>query len=401
MYDLILRDATIVTSTGRLVADIAVRDGEIVYVGPRPRRAGRQEISAIGKFAMPGVIDTGALFDGDGGNKAWEHESKAAVSGGITTVIGLPYGTKPVVDGKSAAARAKKMKKHSWCNYGFWVDGDAASPETVREALDDGSAFGVVVNLTQDNEASAAARLTALVGVDGVVAVRLGRTSRDAAGINEILAVAREHNRHIHIAHLSTADELSALDPVLGELPVSCSVTPHHLFLSTDHSNPGVSRPPVRPEQDRRTLWTALRRGRVACAASDHHTSPAEGPGIPGAEFMFPLLLSAVRHGRLSLEQLVALTSEGPAKLLGLPKKGRIEKGADADMVLFSEGELCKVRASSVMSGAGWSPYLGRESSPKPDLVIVNGSIVSSKGTIAQSKPNGVLLTPPTATAST
>jgi dihydroorotase len=400
LYDLILRDATIVTSTGRLVADIAIRDGEIVYVGPRPRRAGRQDISAIGKFAMPGVIDTGGLFDGDGGNTAWEHETKAAVSGGITTVIGMPYGSKPIVDSKSAIARAKKMKKHSWCNYGFWVDGDVASTDTVREVLDEGNAFGVVINLTQDNEAEAAARLTELVGVDGVLAVRLGRTSRDAGGINAVLAVAREHNRHIHIAHLSTADELSALDPVLGELPVSCSVTPYHLFLSTDHSNPGVSLPPVRPEQDRRTLWTALRRGRVACMASDHHTSPAEGPGIPGAEFLFPLLLSAVRHGRLSLEGLVALTSEGPAALLGLPKKGRIEKGADADIVLFSEGELTKVRPASVLSGAGWSPYLGRESAPKPELVIVNGRIASRKGIIAQDKPNGVLLSPPTAVPS-
>jgi dihydroorotase-like cyclic amidohydrolase len=102
----------------------------------------------------------------------------------------------------------------------------------------------------------------------------------------------------------------------------------------------------------------------------------------------------------LSLEQLVARTSEGPAKLLGLPKKGRIEKGADADLVLFSEGELTKVRANSVLTGAGWSPYLGRESAPKPDLVIVNGRIVSTKGKIAQDKPNGVLVAPPTAVPS-
>ena len=74
-----------------------------------------------------------------------------------------------------------------------------------------------------------------------------------------------------------------------------------------------------------------------------------------------PLLrLGNAQYGRLSLELLVSLCSESPARIFGLENKGRIAKGMDADLVLFSEGEILRVQSQTLKSGAGWSPYTDR-----------------------------------------
>ena len=104
---------------------------------------------------------------------------------------------------------------------------------------------------------------------------------------------------------------------------------------------------------------------------------------------MLPLLLSAVRYGRLSLEMLVSLCSESAAEIFGLENKGRIQRGADADLVLFSEGEVDRVSTEGLVSAAGWSPYLDREVAPKPDLVFVRGQLVAENGVFVGKRPNG------------
>ena len=100
MYDIILQDATIVSSRGRQVADIAVEDGKIAYVGSRAAGKAKETISAIGKFVMPGAIDTHVHFRDPGfpHKESWETGSRAAVSGGITTVCEMPNTRPPTTD---------------------------------------------------------------------------------------------------------------------------------------------------------------------------------------------------------------------------------------------------------------------------------------------------------------
>ena len=389
MYDLIIRDATIVSSAGRQVADVAIRDGRIAYVGPRPPRRARREISAIGKFLMPGVIDTAVQFDPNGDPEIWERESKAAITGGVTTVVSLPGGDHPVIDRQSAKRRVEVASKQSWVNWGLWGAATESNRDELGKAVDDGLIVGSLAYVDNHKEgALATTGLSPWLDAPGVLAVQLEVGSDAAEEAEPVLTAARENGRPIHLIHLSTAAELSMIDPVRGDIHVTASCTPHHLFLSTEEDDGITTRPPVRPEHDRRTLWTAVKRGRLDCVASDHHPlSPTEG--VPGSELMFPLMLSAVKYGRLSLELLVSLCSESPARILGLENKGRIEKGADADLVLFSEGEVARVGETDLMSGAGWSPYVDREAAPKPDLVIVNGEIAAMRGQLVGEQPKG------------
>ncbi|MEQ1570310.1 MAG: dihydroorotase family protein [Myxococcota bacterium] len=389
MYDLIIRDATIVSSTSRLVADVAVKDGKIAYVGPRPPREAKEQLSAIGKFLMPGVIDTAVQFDPNGDPDVWERESRAAVSGGVTTVVSLPDGDSPVIDVRSARLRHQRAKAASWCDFALWGAATPSNADDLAGAVREGLLAGTLARVGSIHRGLTLEQLEAHLGNPGVLGVQLADTDDGLAAA--VLEAARRHARAIHLVHLSTAAELDRIDPVRGQMPVTTGCTPHHLFLSTDDDDAIKIRttPPVRPEQDRRTLWTAIKRGRVDVIASDHHPLPPTGDGVPGTELLFPLMLSAVKYGRLSLESLVALCSEGPARIFGLDTKGRIAKGADADLILFSEGEITKVDEADIVSSAGWSPYLNREAAPKPDLVMVRGQIVAKRGRLLADGPAG------------
>lgn len=400
MYDLIIRDATIVTSTGRQVADIAVKGGSIAYVGPRPPRRTKRELSAIGKFLMPGVIDTAAHLAPDGDASSWMAESRAAVTGGVTTMIALPCGAQPVVD-RASARRLDDALRGGWANYGLWGLATDDNRDELAAAVDEALVVAILVILGEDPESVSTDTLASFVNGPGALGVQVLtddplelRPDADGnpVGSPEAVAVlnaAREHDRAVHWVNLSTSAELDLLDPVRGDLPVTSAVTPHHLFLSEEEDSSVRIRPPLRPEKDRRTLWTALRRGRIDCLASDHHPSGEDGPGAPSAELLLPLMLSAVRYGRLSLENLVELCSEAPARVFGLERKGRIEKGADADLVLFPESELTRVTPDMLLSSAGWSPYMGREVAPKPDLVMVGGEVTAVRGGIVGDAPRG------------
>ena len=396
MYDLIIRDATIVSSDGRQVVDVAISSGKIAYVGPRPPRRGRDEIQAIGKFLMPGVVDTAVQFDPNGDPTIWERESRAAVTGGVTTVLSLPGGCSPVVDYDSAKRRAAHAGAKSWCNFGLWGAAHNGNAPQLAKATREGLLVGTLAYF--DANGGIGIRPSELQGFlegSATIGVQLDVDKNSVEESDAVLLAARSHDRPIHLVHLSTAVELDLIDPVRGDLPVTAGVTPHHLFLSTDDVDlPVNTHPPVRAEQDRRTLWTAVKRGRLDCVASDHHPSASvEAGGVPGSELLFPLMLSAVKYGRLSLELLVSLCSESPARIFGLENKGRISKGADADLVLFSEGEVTRVQSQGLMSGAGWSPYVDREAAPKPDVVIVNGQVAARMGELVLDQPTGRLVT--------
>ncbi|TVQ91684.1 MAG: hypothetical protein EA397_08735 [Deltaproteobacteria bacterium] len=397
MYDLIIRDATILAPTGRQVADVAVQDGRISYVGPRPpKRRSREEISAIGRFLMPGVIDTSVQFEPNGDPSVWARESRAAVTGGVTTVIAHPGGQQPVVDPASARARISRIGDQSWTHFALWGAANGQNAKALTSAYRQGllvGALGLFGNNPVDApHALPTSKLKHYLDHPGVLGLQLENLLGAPDSLRRSLREAAD--RWVHLVHLSTTEELVFLDPVRGEQQLTASVTPHHLFLCDEDTTPlngATTVPPVRSETDRRTLWTAVKRGRLDCLASDHHPTPAGGTeqGIPGSELLLPLLLAAVHAGRISLERMVDLCATTPARIFGLSTKGQIAPGFDADLVLLTEGELDRVNTAELASSAGWSPYADREVAPKPDLVVVGGQIASQRGFIVAEGPNG------------
>ncbi len=418
VYDLIIRDATIVHSGGRLVADVAVEDGRIAFVGSNPAGGARHEIAAIGKFLIPGVIDGDVSLESpDGSPEAlWAAESRAAAARGVTTMLHRSQRptTAAQLDAVLAAAAASSVSA-----FGVWAVAGGDDTKGLADAVAGGKACGLSLtvgegaadlDLLRKLHAEGAGLLGVLVedaaivarqkkkwqAVDSPIHNDIHPTKAALAGAKELLQLVRGSDRPVHIHQLSTANELNLLDPYRDDIPLTAGVTPQHLFLSTDTSDDGgallKTDPPIRPELDRRALWAAIKRGRVDVFSSGHvpltrdHKAVGywDAPsGLPGAETLLPLLLGAVKHGRLGLEKLVEMCCEAPARIFGLQDKGRIAEGADADLLLFSESETTKLQDDELRSLAGWSPYVGREIGIAPHLVLVGGRIVAQDGVLA------------------
>ncbi|MCP4804077.1 MAG: dihydroorotase family protein [Proteobacteria bacterium] len=430
MYDLVIQDATIVSHTGRLVADIAIKGKTIAYVGPRAPGRAREKMSAIGQFVMPGIIDSSVHLrvPGNEGYESWETASRAAISAGVTTMLDRPTGDRPTVDLASLKARRSAAKGSSRANFGFWAAATKDNLDETRRMLDAG-AIACHVDMSSEDGLlgmTDAALQTLFAETQGVIGAQAEAASAIAAGraanadveapehnlvrppaaaeaaVTRLIELVRETNRNVHISSLSTARELTLLDPLKGDLPITTEISPHHLFLNADAQKKFGAKlkidPPLRDELDRRALWTALKRNRVDAVGSGHagyrskHKNVGywDAPsGIPGLDTMFPLLMSAVHHGRLGLERMVAILSENPARIFGLKKKGVIAQGYDADLVLFTEGTLARFEKADVVTKARWSPYVGRELAPKPDLVVVNGRIVARAGELVDDEVRG------------
>lgn len=424
MYDLIIRDGTIVRSSGRLVADIAIQDGKIAYVGGNPAGKAKEEISAIGRFVMPGVIDTHVHFRDPGhpAKESWSTGSREAVRGGVTTVLDMPNTSPPTLDAETVASKLANASANSVVNFGVWVGASAESIPRISDLWDSGQVCGTKIFMGSSTGAlgvTPEVLENTFLKTKGLIGVHAeDQPTLDAAhakwkdhpnpvhndvrppeasvkAVETLIELVQRTNRHVHICHLSTAGELSALDPYRGDLPISCEVSPHHLFLSTDNaSNLGnliKVNPPVRTELDRRAMMAALKRGRLDTFGSDHapHTLEEKQQdywsapsGLPGVGTMFPLILGALKNGRIGLELMVSMCAEAPAKLFGLDGKGVIEEGADADLVLFREGVTTKLTQEMVSCHCGWSPFVGREVGVSPDFVIVGGRIASRSGVL-------------------
>jgi dihydroorotase len=431
VYDVIIRDGTILRSSGRLVADIALQDGKIAYVGGNPGGSAKEEISAIGRFVMPGVIDSHVHFRDPGhpAKETWATGSREALRGGITTVLDMPNTNPPTLDEASVREKLARAQANSVVNFGAWVGASAESIPRISDLWDAGLVCGTKIfmgdstgalGVTPEVLEAVFEKTKGLIGVHAEDQPTLEAARAKWEGtpqpihndvrppeasvkaVEILIELVRRTSRDVHICHLSTAGELAALDPYRGELPISCEVSPHHLFLSTDNAghlgNLIKVNPPIRAELDRRAMMAALKRGRLDTFGSDHapHTLAEKQTdywsapsGLPGVGTMFPLILGALKNGRIGLELMVAMCSENPARRFNLEGKGVIEEGADADLVLFREGVTTKLTADMVTCHCGWSPFVGREVGVPPDYVVVGGVIAARSGVIMDDLPKG------------
>ena len=412
MYDLIIRDATIITSEGRLVADIAVEDGRIAHVGASALGDAREEVQGIGRFVIPGVIDTQVRMrtPGAADGPEWARNSRSAVTGGVTTIFDLPDAGPGTTSHAALRAKLDQAASESVCNYGLWVGASADNLESLWEWVEAGLAIAPYARLDRTTgplgigleglDGLAAAAGERLVGVyaedpsaftTGADGSEVRPPEAAAARVEQLLALSRAHDARLHITSLSTAAELNLLDPHRGDLPITTAVAPPHLFLSEQLVGKldGATHvhPPIRPELDRRGLWAAIKRGRIDVAASDHTpidraTNTAGQAGMPGVGLLFPMLMSAVRHGRMPLERVVEMCCEAPARIFGLKGKGRIEVGAHADLVLMTEGDTERLKGPPAWATVDWSPFKGRDAGVAPKLVVVGGRIVAREGAL-------------------
>jgi carbamoyl-phosphate synthase/aspartate carbamoyltransferase/dihydroorotase len=194
------------------------------------------------------------------------------------------------------------------------------------------------------------------------------------------IGLAAAYRRPVHFCHISRRDEIELLAAARqAGLPVTCEVTPHHLFLTEADAQRlgplGDMRPRLATQADQDALWAHID-STVDCIATDHapHTlaekaSPTPPPGVPGLETSLPLMLTAVQRGRLRLDRLVELMAINPRRIFGLPEQpdAVVEIDPDARYTLADD---------RLHTRCGWTPFAGMAVQGLVRRVTLRGQVV-------------------------
>ncbi len=389
--------ASATSPSGTAPADVLIEGERIVAIGQDLDTFDHEVVDASGFLLLPGLIDVHVHVREPGAaqKEDWETATRAALAGGVTTILDMPNNEQPVVNEELARAKLAVAEQRALCDFGVYLGASADNAGLISRL--DGLVAGLKVYLgsttgsllTDDwrvlyeHLKATPAEIPVAVHAEDEQCLRaFSDTSpndhdRNRPAICAELAVchviqaARAAGRGVHVAHVSTPGEVRAIVAARVQRPdLTFEVCPHHLFLTSDDARRmggwGKVNPPLRSPAAVLDLWELLPRANLI--ATDHapHT-PAEknGPfrqapsGFPGLETKMPLLLLAVCEGRLPLAGVVRLTAAAPAHLYRLADKGALATGKHADIVAVDLSAQTAVDPAHMRSKAKWTPFAG------------------------------------------
>jgi len=421
VYDLILRGGTCVLPSGRAAADIGVSAGRIAAIGDLAAASARETIDCAALHVLPGAIDPQVHFREPG----FEHKedletgTRAAALGGITSIFEMPNTQPPTTTADALADKFARARGRAWCDHAFFVGATPDNAETLGELERLPGCAGVKVfmgrstgNLLVDREEDlqrVLAHGTRRVAVHAEDEQRLEQRYHELEleerrdlllhpewrdvetalrATTRLLRVARETQRPVHVLHITTEEETQLLAAHRDIATFEC--TPQHLLLASPDCYVELGalvkmNPPIREARHRDALWRAVANGSLDAIASDHapHTREEKAKpfpdcpsGMTGVQTLLPLMLDAVHRGQLSLERMVELCCDGPARVYRALRKGRLEVGADADFVLVDLAAKREITDGWIASRCGWTPFDGRVVQGWPVATVVRGQTV-------------------------
>ncbi|MEE1207569.1 MAG: dihydroorotase [Muribaculaceae bacterium] len=374
-----------------------------------------------GDLLMPGAIDVHVHFRDPGlTHKAdFATESRAAVAGGVTSVVDMPNTVPQTTTVELLRQKAEMAAGKSVANYGFFIGAtndnlaelQAVDPSTVAGVklfvgsstgnmlVDDADAldhlFATVkmpISVHAEDEAviarcktEAIARYGSADKVPVAEHSNIRPVEACVRATERVLRLAERHGAHVHIAHLTTAREVEMVaEARRGGARVTCEVSPHHLtFCTDDYERLGTRikmNPAVKSADDREALRKALAVGTIDMVATDHAPhllKEKEGgaltavSGAPMVQFSLPVVLSL-----FGPEVAAEKMSHRPAEVFGIRDRGRIEPGCYADLVRVRRlAEPHTVADAEVVSKCGWTPLAGTRLDYAVVTTWVNGRV--------------------------
>ena len=448
---LTVRNARIATDDPFL-HNIGVRDGLIVSLADSSEDLGPSEtvVDAGGRWVIPGAIDTHAHINqrapeyehlpGLGPDDNFASESRSAVAGGCTTALNyLQWGYPNLVDAyRDGLAAAESQSTMNVLFHGYLMNTEHVKqvPEAVAEGLttfkmfmpyrgEEAANLGGIgsLNHAQMREAFKAiteAGAQALVHAEDGDIVDACMHHESSMGLRSLdgwersrptiaegdaawtaMYLAEEAGCPVTIVHVSSLEAMRARDAVGygGSALESCV---HYMVLHTDSpiGPEGKVAPPLRDPVLAAAITEAVLAGRIDFFGTDHNVWPiaakqeweSSKPGLPSIGLMLPLLITHLVHGQgMSMERLIELTSRNAAVRFGLPRKGKVSLGMEADLVVLEEGER-PVRAADLFSAVDYSPFEGMTLRAWARTTVVGGTVVFDEGTFPNPGFRGEML---------
>lgn len=410
---------------------IGIADGRVAALS---EGSSQEVLRADGKLVLPGAIDAHVHFN-EPGRAEWEGiltGSRACAAGGTTTFFDMPLNAHPpTIDGAAFDAKAAAAQGQAHVDFALWggivpenldrleelrergvigfkafmsnsgiEDFPRADLDTLREGMRRSAELGLLVAVHAELERPARPGGTT---VHDYLASRPIEIELDA--IRAACEMAGETGCKLHIVHVSSAAGVALVAQArqMG-VDVTCETCPHYLVLTeADMESLGAvakCAPPLRSEPERRALLEQVRSGQVTTIGSDHSPSPASMKsdsdffkvwgGISGCQHLLPLLFDL----DLSAAQITLLTAKNVAERFRLAKKkGAIETGLDADLVIIDPNCEGVIEAEALFYRHRHTPYLGKKIRTKIVMTLLRGKVIYEHTEIC-GPPQGELLKP-------
>ena len=448
--DLIIKNGTVVTADSMFKADIAIAGGVFTEVA-KPgelRVSAAEEIDATGQYVLPGVIDGHVHFREPGleYKEDFESGSRAAVYGGVTTVIDMPNTMPTTSTPDNARLKLDLASEKSYCDFGLFGVIVQENIDQILPMAESGLVVGFKVFLgmtignipmPDDGALLEGMRLVAKAGMrlgfhaenndilqhcikkmqeagrtDPLAHVESRPVIAELESIMRMGLYASHTGTKIHIFHLSSKEGLEAIDEWRSKgVDITTETGAHYAFLTSDAMEEVGAmlrmNPPIREPGHNDALLAGLADGRLNCIATDHSPHTREEKmnddiwvaisGFAGVETSVPLFLTyGVNAGRMTLPQFVRASSTAPAQTWGMyPQKGAIQVGSDGDVTIIDLHKEGVIDEANLHGKNNANPFQGHKTLGAPVATIIRGRVVVRDGVLDPSaRGTGELVRP-------
>ncbi len=436
--DLALNGGIVVNADRQEVANVGLRAGRIVALTAQTLAA-RKVIDATGKLIFPGAIDSHVHFQLQQGQaeKATVTEDDystgpiSAARGGVTTFIDFAIHPRPIPPLEYLVHRIEMAAAGSCIDFAFHAGITDPRPESIEQfpsnmalgipsfklfvtyrkwgfAVDLGflmaamkkiKTLGGMACLHAEQDEILEWLRTQHATEQDLIYHSLSRPDfSEEIAIYEAVVLARETACPLYVVHLSTAKGLNVIRRAKADgISIITETCPHYLAFDHDeyHRPDGVlftMTPPLRSPGNSEALWAGLADRSISVVSSDHNALSAKvkqsrphfldvPPGLAGTEFLLPYLYSeGVAEGRITVERMVELLSTAPARIYGLPDKGVVGVGFDADLVIFDPQAQYTVHSADQYLPVGFTIFEGMKFKGRPVYTISQGQVIVDHG---------------------
>ena len=422
---ILVKGGRIVNEGRSFDGSVVIEDGNIIDITKQqPESSFDEIIDASGCYVLPGVIDDHVHFREPGLTEKAdiESESRAAAAGGVTSYFDMPNCKPQTTTLESLNDKFERARRSSHVNYSFFYGATNDNVQTFSQLdahripgikLFMGSSTG---NMLVDGKEAlerifSTVKLPLMVhcedtdiinhnmeearkawGEDPQVNLHTLIRSEEAclASSRKAVELAKKYGTRLHIAHLSTAEELE----LIGENITAEACVGHLYFTELDYQRLGARikvNPSIKTPVDQFLLRQALTDGHITVVGTDHAPHLLEqkqggcvraASGMPMIQFSLVTMLELVDEKVLPLERMVELMCHNPARLFGVERRGFLRKGYRADMVIVRPRSPWTVTKDVIQSKCGWSPVEGHEYQWRVERTLCNGKTVYADGCV-------------------
>ncbi|TNE52847.1 MAG: allantoinase AllB [Bacteroidetes bacterium] len=441
-----LYSSRILLKNGFFDGTMIVKDGLISKLIPGKYQGEQLTVKDLNDLVvMPGIIDSHVHIN-EPGRTEWEgfeSMTKAAISGGITTLIDMPLNSSPVtIDTATFLDKQRASEGKLYCDCGFWGGIVPDNLDQLEDLLKAG-VFGIKAFLTHSgidefpnvNEEELERGLEILSRFQkpllahceldqehaGLDLLKQNPNSYEAYlnsrpksweddAVRLMIRLCRKYQTPVHIVHLSSANTLDEIRQAKAEgLPLTVETCPQYLYFNAEDIPDGNTlykcAPPIREKANNDLLWEAVLDGTIDFIVTDHSPAPPSikeiesgnllkaWGGISSIQFALPVVWTAGKKHQLPLEKLAFLMAEQVARFLGIQEqKGHISEGARADLVVWDPEAQFKVQSMDIHYRHPVSPYIGETLYGVVHECYLGGHQVFDQGNFVSQPLGNVLL---------